>query len=175
VLTTSNAYQTSLIQLIFPNTGFTGRLITRYLSTHPQRPSFTFSLAARSKSKLDALVTELSLKSSGALAPDHTSVGVRQVNVTNFDEVEAAVRSVKVVINTVGPYWTLGTPIVRYVYVMTFLFKLLCGFWGIDLWFWYCRACVRHGVHYVDLSGDTPWIRDIITECVRLVSFSNCH
>jgi short subunit dehydrogenase-like uncharacterized protein len=91
-------------------------LITRYLSTHPQRPSFTFSLAGRSRSKLDALLTELSLKSSDALAPDNTSVGVRQVDVTNIDEVEAAVRSVKVVINTVGPFWKWGTPVVRCVW-----------------------------------------------------------
>ena len=39
------------------------------------------------------------------------------------------------------------------------------------MWWWYFRACARHGVHYVDLTGETPWIRDIITECVSFVPF----
>jgi short subunit dehydrogenase-like uncharacterized protein len=148
--------------LYFFYTGFTGKLITRYLSTHPQRTSFTFSLAARSRSKLDDLLTELSLTSSGSAAPDSATVGVLQVDVTNFDQLEAAVRTARVVINTVGPYWRWGTPVVRRV--VTCYFSM-----------WYCRsdstskshrACIRHAVHYVDLSGETPWIREIVAECV---------
>ena len=38
------------------------------------------------------------------------------MDVTNIDEVEAAVRSVKVVINTVCPFWKWGTPVVRCVW-----------------------------------------------------------
>jgi short subunit dehydrogenase-like uncharacterized protein len=35
------------------------------------------------------------------------------VDVTKPEEVDQVVRSVKVVINTVGPYWRWGTPVVR--------------------------------------------------------------
>jgi len=85
------------------------------------------AIAARSKSKLDDLVSELCL--------DDT-VQVVQVDVTNFNELEEAVKLTKVVINTVGPYWRWGTPVVK--------------------------ACVRHGKHYVDLTGESAWIREII-------------
>jgi len=107
--------------------GYTGRLITRYLASHPQSSSFTFAIAGRSKSKLDALFSDLSL-------PNRVSVVV--VDIADFAQVEAVIQNTRVVINTCGPFWKLGTPIVR--------------------------ACVSHGVHYVDLTGETPWIRDII-------------
>jgi len=29
-----------------------------------------------------------------------------------------------------------------------------------------CRACARNGVHYVDLTGESAWIKDIIAEYV---------
>ncbi|MCB9520884.1 MAG: saccharopine dehydrogenase NADP-binding domain-containing protein [Myxococcales bacterium] len=50
--------------------------------------------------------------------------------------IEAMVARSKVVISTVGPYALYGTPVVD--------------------------ACVRHGVDYVDLTGETPWMRDMI-------------
>ncbi|PFH52215.1 hypothetical protein AMATHDRAFT_57582 [Amanita thiersii Skay4041] len=110
-------------------TGFTGRLITRYLSTHPQRGKFTWAIAGRSVPKLEALAKEVGLS---------TDVAIVQVDVTNASEVERVVKTARVIINTVGPYHRWGTPVVR--------------------------ACVRHAVHYVDLTGETPWIREIIKE-----------
>jgi len=88
-------------------TGFTGNLITRYLSAHPQRSQFSLALGARSPKKLKALVDKLNLSES--------SVKLVQVDVTDEGDVERAVRSTRVVINTVGPYWLWGTPVVRYV------------------------------------------------------------
>ncbi|KDQ31637.1 hypothetical protein PLEOSDRAFT_1061778 [Pleurotus ostreatus PC15] len=118
--------------LVLGATGFTGKLITRYLYAHPQHKNreFTFAIAGRSLSKLTALAKSIDLDTS--LVPSVL------VDVTNAEDVERAVKSAKVVINTVGPYWTWGTPVVR--------------------------ACVRHGVHYVDLTGEPPWVRDIIYE-----------
>ncbi|KAF4590494.1 hypothetical protein EYR38_009795 [Pleurotus pulmonarius] len=59
------------------------------------------------------------------------------VDVTNAEQLERAVRGARVVINAVGPFWRWGTAVVR--------------------------ACVRCGTHYVDISGELPWIRSIIT------------
>ena len=94
--------------LVLGATGFTGNLITRYLSAHPQRPQFSLALGARSPKKLKALVDNLNLLQS--------SVKLVQVDVNNEGDVERAVRSTRVVINTVGPYWFWGTPVVRYVF-----------------------------------------------------------
>ncbi|KAF8661486.1 hypothetical protein AX16_001323 [Volvariella volvacea WC 439] len=115
--------------LILGATGFTGRLITRYLAAHPQRSQFTFTVSGRSSSKLEELVKDLGLDSS---------IPVLKIDVSNEEDIKKAVEGVKVVINTVGPYLRWGTKVVR--------------------------ACVRAGVHYVDLSGETAWIKDIITE-----------
>ncbi|KAF8963594.1 Saccharopine dehydrogenase-domain-containing protein [Flammula alnicola] len=115
--------------LVLGATGYTGGLITRYLSAHPQRSQFSLAIGARSPQKLKELVQQLSLPSS---------VKIIQVDVTNPDEIDAAVSQTRVVINTVGPYWLWGTPVVR--------------------------ACVRRGIHYVDLTGEAAWIKKIIIE-----------
>jgi short subunit dehydrogenase-like uncharacterized protein len=74
------------------------------LYAHADRGSkFTFAIGARSKSKLDELISELSLD---------TSVEVILVDVTKPEQVDAAVRKAKVVINTVGPFMRWGTPVV---------------------------------------------------------------
>ncbi|OBZ69645.1 hypothetical protein A0H81_10198 [Grifola frondosa] len=115
--------------LILGATGFTGRLITRYLYNHPQRSSFTLAVGARSKAKLDALKASLRLDDSVLLV---------QVDVTRRAEVEDAVRQAHVVINAVGPYWRWGTSVVR--------------------------ACAHFGKHYVDLTGEPPFIQRIINK-----------
>lgn len=84
--------------------GFAGRLVTRYLYARPDRGStFTFAIGARSSSKIEDLIAELSL--------DKT-VKVILVDVTKPEQVDEAVKKVKVVINTVGPYIKWGTPVV---------------------------------------------------------------
>ncbi|KAJ7248191.1 hypothetical protein B0H12DRAFT_1229408, partial [Mycena haematopus] len=87
--------------LVLGATGFTGKLITEYLAGHKDNAAFTLALGARSKSRLDALAASLDLGTATAT----------------------------VVVNTVGPFYLWGTPVVQ--------------------------ACVKHGVHYVDLTGDT--------------------
>lgn len=63
-------------------------------------------------------------------------VQVFVVDVTDETAVEELVKQFKVIANTVGPYWRWGTPVVK--------------------------ACAKHGVHYVDLTGETVWIYEII-------------
>ncbi|CAK5276115.1 unnamed protein product [Mycena citricolor] len=108
--------------------GFTGRLIAHYLASHKDRDSFVLSLAARSKTRLDAVVSELG---------SQRAVRLHVVDVTRPEQIDAAVAGKSVVINTVGPFWTWSTPVVK--------------------------SCVRNGVHYVDLTGETHWIKQIIT------------
>jgi short subunit dehydrogenase-like uncharacterized protein len=86
------------------STGFTGRLVTKHLNEHRDRASFSFALAARSKSKLETLVNEFDLSSQ---------IPLIYLDVTNEDQVEEVVKTSRVVVNTVGPYWRWGTPVVR--------------------------------------------------------------
>ena len=69
------------------------------LLTHPEKDSFTWAIAGRSKAKVNKLAEELSVPSS-----------VERLIVDNNDasDVERAVKNFKVVINLVGPYWKWG-------------------------------------------------------------------
>ncbi|ETI27118.1 hypothetical protein G647_09800 [Cladophialophora carrionii CBS 160.54] len=48
------------------------------------------------------------------------------------------VKKTKVFLNTVGPYHLYSTPVVE--------------------------ACAQQGTHYLDVTGETPWVRDIIVK-----------
>ncbi|KAG8531534.1 uncharacterized protein KY384_003163 [Bacidia gigantensis] len=52
------------------------------------------------------------------------------------NELHALVKKAKVLINTVGPYHLHGTPVVE--------------------------ACANNGTHYLDVTGESPWVLDII-------------
>ncbi len=54
------------------------------------------------------------------------------------ESVDAMVAQATVVISTAGPFALYGTPLVA--------------------------ACARQGVHYADITGETPWVRDMIDE-----------
>ena len=49
--------------------------------------------------------------------------------------VDAVVARARIVLSTAGPFALYGTPVVD--------------------------ACVRFGTHYVDITGETPWMREI--------------
>ncbi|KAG9790337.1 hypothetical protein KCU88_g1353, partial [Aureobasidium melanogenum] len=56
----------------------------------------------------------------------------------NTSELSGLVKKTKVLLNTVGPYYLYSTPVVE--------------------------ACAQSGTHYVDVSGETPWVREIIVK-----------
>lgn len=93
--------------LILGATGFTGKLITRYLANHPQRASspFTLTLGGRSREKLNQLAKSLESRTS--------SDSIVVVDLSNYSNVESAVIRAKVVVNAVGPYWKFGEHVVR--------------------------------------------------------------
>jgi short subunit dehydrogenase-like uncharacterized protein len=93
--------------LILGATGFTGKLIARYLANHPQRASkpFTLTLGGRSRDKLNEVVGEIGLVTH--------SYSVAVVDLSDYSAVESAVTRAKVVINAVGPYWKFGEHVVR--------------------------------------------------------------
>ena len=51
-------------------------------------------------------------------------------------ELDALVKKTKVLINTVGPYHLYSTPVVE--------------------------ACAKNGTHYLDVTGESPWVLDMI-------------
>ncbi|CAE6483093.1 hypothetical protein ACGC1H_005288 [Rhizoctonia solani] len=72
------------------------------------------------------------------LAQKYQNVTSLHVDVNNEPSVAAAVAKTRVVINIAGPYYTRGSVVVR--------------------------ACAQNGVHYVDLTGEAPWVAQIIDQ-----------
>ena len=64
------------------------------------------------------------------------SVQVLVGDLSDQASLRAITSQTTVLISTAGPYAKLGTPIVE--------------------------ACIAGGCHYCDLTGETPWIRDIV-------------
>ena len=93
--------------LILGATGFTGKLIARYLVNHPQRTSspFSLTLGGRSRDKLTEVAKSLGLNI------DSDSIVV--ADLSDYPSVESAVIRAKVVINAIGPYWKFGEYVVR--------------------------------------------------------------
>jgi short subunit dehydrogenase-like uncharacterized protein len=91
-------------------------LITRYLHAHRERKAgkFTYAIAGRSKSKLKELAVGIK---SADVDGGEDDLKMFEVDVTNFDEVEALVKQARVIINAVGPYWRWGKPVVKCVWL----------------------------------------------------------
>lgn len=64
--------------------------------------------------------------------------GILVANAHDVQALEALAKSAKVVLSTAGPFALFGSPLVA--------------------------ACVKHGVHYVDITGETPWVRSLIEQ-----------
>ena len=118
--------------LVIGATGYTGKLVTRYLIAHRERESFSLGLAARNTSKLTAFVDGLDITPSNSVP----IFGV--CDIQDKDALEGLFRDngVKVVLSTVGPFYLYGRTIVE--------------------------ACASTGVNYVDICGETPFVKDII-------------
>lgn len=54
----------------------------------------------------------------------------------NPEDLASLVKKTRVLINTVGPYHLYGSPVVE--------------------------ACAKNGTHYLDVTGETPWVLDMI-------------
>ncbi|KAF9649489.1 hypothetical protein BDM02DRAFT_3186249 [Thelephora ganbajun] len=65
-----------------------------------------------------------------------SDVGSFVVDVHDYASVEAIATQARVIINAIGPYWKTADLVVR--------------------------ACALHGVHYLDLSGEPHFVRNII-------------
>ena len=87
--------------LVIGATGYTGKLVTRYLIAHRERESFSLGLAARNTAKLTAFVDGLAINPSNSVP----IFGVRDIQ--DKDALEGLFRDngVRVVLSTVGPFY----------------------------------------------------------------------
>lgn len=83
--------------VLFGATGFTGKLVAKYLRDHAGKPRW--AIAGRSKERLDKLRSDLQLGDD---------VGLIEAENNRPDTLKAMARQAKSVINVVGPFRKLG-------------------------------------------------------------------
>jgi short subunit dehydrogenase-like uncharacterized protein len=110
--------------VVFGATGVTGRQVGTYLT----EVGANWAAAGRDEAKLARTLEEVGAKPAATIAAD----------IGDPASLEAMASRGKVVLNLVGPYTTLGRPVIA--------------------------ACVAAGAHYADLTGEIPFVREIIDE-----------
>ena len=118
--------------LLYGATGFTGSLVAEYLTAKHHAPGLRITFAGRSGQKLSVLKANL-LEGHGGAWP---AAVPESIEANGEAEIDAIVRSAKVVISTAGPFLVASAPIVK--------------------------ACAAHGTDYVDITGETPFVRQTI-------------
>ncbi|KAJ3084858.1 hypothetical protein BCR33DRAFT_712213 [Rhizoclosmatium globosum] len=122
--------------VLFGATGFTGRFAFEHLVRHCPL-TLKLAIAGRNRVKLEA-VRDL-VASSLADGPRKTKTKEIPILIADSSDqasLDSVAGSTKVILSTVGPFALYGTPLVD--------------------------ACVRFGTHYVDSTGETPWIKELI-------------
>ena len=113
--------------VVYGSTGFTGRLVCEYLAQRlPDGGNLRWAMAGRSQSKLEALRAEIGAEGVPLIIADTADPA----------SIAAMVGSARIVLTTVGPYQSHGTPIIE--------------------------ACARSGTDYLDLCGEPIWMRHMI-------------
>ena len=125
--------------VIYGASGFVGQQVVNYLAQRhlagpPGRP-------ADAKRLRWALAGRSAAKLETARMAAGEGAGQAGVIVAEAKDVaalDALARSASVVLSTAGPFALYGSELVA--------------------------ACVRNGTHYVDITGETPWVRDMIAQ-----------
>ncbi len=94
--------------IVFGATSFVGKILCRYLLTQYGTQGLHWAIAARSKTKLDDLMTELT-------AEGLNTKGLKQLIADAADEasLRALCKQTSVIVSTVGPYALFGEPLVK--------------------------------------------------------------
>jgi short subunit dehydrogenase-like uncharacterized protein len=124
--------------VLYGASGWTGQFAARYLVDNylPWGAPVRWALGGRDRKKLEALLERLAREVPARAAE------IRGVPLVVFDAlgdyaaVLKAARETAVIASVAGPYAEFGEPVVR--------------------------ACVEAGSHYVDITGETPWIGEMI-------------
>jgi short subunit dehydrogenase-like uncharacterized protein len=138
--------------IVFGATGYTGKLTSEQVLLHTPS-TLQWAIAGRSPQKLELLAHEYN-----HLYPDRVPVRTLYLlavvriflvtepafleifiaDLTEFS-IERLVSSTRCLISTVGPYIKYGTPVLE--------------------------ACAVYGTHYVDCTGEFPWVYDMVKRC----------
>ncbi len=119
--------------VLYGATGFVGRQTVQYLADYPKGPS------NRSRGLRWALAGRNADKLAqvrAACGAGAAKAGIVVADAHDEAALAALAASTRVVLSTAGPFDLYGSALVA--------------------------ACVAHGTHYVDITGETPWVHGLI-------------
>ena len=128
--------------IVWGATGFTGALVAECLfQRHGARSNVRWAIGGRNAAKLNAVRGQLA---AVAATPTATAQGrgaaddlaIVTADAVDLDALRALAARTKVFCTTVGPYARYGSALVE--------------------------ACVAEGTHYCDLTGEVPWMQQMI-------------
>lgn len=126
-------------------TGYTGKLCAEHIATHLPT-DLKWAVAGRSGQKLETLVDELKTYNADRLRPStrnlcsklriaYLLIGV-EIASLGTEDLSRLAKTTRIILNTIGPYHLYSTPVVD--------------------------ACARNGTHYLDVTGESPWVLEMI-------------
>ena len=132
--------------VIMGATGFTGKLVVKYLleAYGMNHPKFSWAIAARNPEKLIKLKKSL-------LDIDSKSMDIPEILADSYDQksLDKMTSICRIVISTVGPYLRHGHLLVE--------------------------SCAKNGTHYCDLTGEVPFIKESIDQFDQIAKKNNCR
>lgn len=114
--------------VVYGATGFTGRLVCEHLVKSYGAGSVRWAMAGRNRDKLESLRSELCQQYSA----DASSIDILVGDAFDKPSLDAIASKTKVLLSTAGPFAISGAPVVD--------------------------ACVANHTHYVDITGEVPFI-----------------
>ncbi|KAG8238949.1 hypothetical protein J437_LFUL018699 [Ladona fulva] len=115
--------------IIYGATGFTGRYTVEEMTKlAAEKPSLTWGISGRNKTKLEDLIKEISEKTG----KDLSNLPVVVANNDDEDSLCEMAAKARVIVNCVGPYRFYGEPVIK--------------------------ACIASGTHHVDVSGEPQYM-----------------
>jgi len=121
--------------VILGATGFTGRQAVRAMRR--QGESVRWAVAGRNAQALQALLGEEARRGgAGGGARGAAKPGVLLADTTDPESLDTLASQARVLLNLAGPYALTGEAVVQ--------------------------ACIARGSHYLDLTGETFWVRQLI-------------
>ena len=121
--------------ILYGASGFTGKLCVEYMAKQSSTKGIRWAIAGRNGTKLEEVKADVAKKLN--LSPESVAaIPVITASSDDLDSLKEMAKQATVVLSTAGPFAKIGTPVVD--------------------------ACVDSGTNYVDITGESVFVRNII-------------
>eukprot|EP00672_Neobodo_designis_P021103 CAMPEP_0174835672 /NCGR_PEP_ID=MMETSP1114-20130205/5527_1 /TAXON_ID=312471 /ORGANISM="Neobodo designis, Strain CCAP 1951/1" /LENGTH=400 /DNA_ID=CAMNT_0016069625 /DNA_START=42 /DNA_END=1244 /DNA_ORIENTATION=- len=132
--------------IVHGSTGYTGQLVARYLATAKSSAQVTWGISGRSKERLEQLAVECAAKDSSR---KQQKPAIFVADSLSASDVETVAKRARVIIACAGPFTKYGMPM--------------------------AEACIAAGTHYVDITGEFPFVRELASKCHDAAKSKNLY